>query len=58
MLIIQNITMNNIEIKVYEKLLRKICEKYRGEKKITNDRIKEIFSHEKLSAEEVIYFSC
>ena len=50
--------MNNIEIKVYEKLLRKICEKYRGEKKITNDRIKEIFSHEKLSAEEVIYFSC
>ena len=26
--------MNNIEIKVYEKLLRKICEKYRREKKL------------------------
>ena len=56
MLIIQNIEMNIIKIKVYKKSLTQICEKYDGAKSFINERIEEICSHEKLSAEEVIYF--
>ena len=49
--------MNNIKIKVYNKLLKEIHEKYDGAQDFVNDKIEEICSHEKLSAEEVIYFS-
>ena len=42
--------MNNIKVKVYKKILKEVAEN------IINNRIDEICSQEKLSAEEVIYF--
>ena len=42
--------MNNIKVKVYKKILKELAEN------IINNRIDEICSQEKLSAEEVIYF--
>ena len=43
-------------MKAYKEILREICEKYDGAEDFTNDRLEEICSHEKLSAQEVIYF--
>ena len=48
--------MNNIKVKVYKKMLKEISEKYEGSQDFINNRIDEICSHEKFSAEEVIYF--
>ena len=49
--------MSNIRIKVYKKFLKEICEKHDGAQDFINEKIEEICSHEKLSAEEAIYFS-
>ena len=46
--------MDSIKIKFYKKVLKEICEKYDRAEDSINDRIKEICSHESLSAEEVI----
>ena len=48
--------MNNLKIKVYEKVLKEVAEKYDGAEDFITKRIDEIFSQEKLSAEEEIYF--
>ena len=48
--------MNNIKVKVYKKMLKEISEKYEGSQDFINNRIDEICSQEKFSAEEVIYF--
>ena len=48
--------MNNLKIKVYRRVLKKVSEKYDGAEDFINSRIEEICSQEKLSAEEVIYF--
>ena len=48
--------MNNINFKVYKKMLKKVTKKYDGAEDFTNNRIDEILSQEKLSAEDVIYF--
>ena len=46
--------MNNIRIKVYKNLLQDIFDKCGGAEDFINEKIKEICSHEKSSAEEVI----
>ena len=48
--------MNKIKVKLYKKVLKEISEKYEGVEDFTNNKIYEICSQEKLSAEEVIYF--
>ena len=48
--------MNNIKVKVYKKILKKVLKKFKGGEPFINNRIGEICSQEKLSAEEVIYF--
>ena len=47
--------MNNLKSKVYKKVLKEVTEKYDGAEDFINNRIDEICSQEKLSAEEVIY---
>ena len=47
--------MNNIKINVYKKLLKEVSEKFEGAKDFINNRVDEIFSQEKLSAEKAIY---
>ena len=48
--------MNNINFKVNKKILKKVIKKYDGAEDFTNNKIDEILSQEKLSAEDVIYF--
>ena len=48
--------MNSIKVKVYEKVLKKVAEKYEGAENFINNIIDEIFVQEKLSAVELIYF--
>ena len=48
--------MNKIKIKIYKKVLKNFFEKYDGAEEFINNRIEEIYSQEKLSAEEVICF--
>ena len=48
--------MNNINFKVYKKILKKVTKKYDGAEDFINNRIDEVLSQEKLSAEDVIYF--
>ena len=48
--------MNSIKVKVYEKALKKVAEKYEGAENFINNIIDEIFVQEKLSAVELIYF--
>ena len=48
--------MNNINFKVNKKILKKVAKKYDGAEDFTNNKIDEILSQEKLSAEDVIYF--
>ena len=48
--------MGNINFKVYKKVLKKVTKKYNGAEDFTNNRIDEILSQEKWSAEDVIYF--
>ena len=50
------INMNNIKINVYKKPLKEVSGKSEGAEDFINNRIDEIFSEEKLSVEEVIYF--
>ena len=50
--------MNNIKIKIYKGVLKEVSEKYDGAENFIKNKIKEICSHEKLPAEEVIYFLC
>ena len=50
------INMNGIKINVYGKVFKEICDNYDGAEHFTYERIEEIFSHEKLCVEEVIYF--
>ena len=40
---------------VYKKLLKEIWQNYDWVEEFINDRIEEVFSHKKLSTEEVIY---
>ena len=48
--------MNNIKVKVYKKVLKEVSEKYEEAENFINNRINEIGSQEKFSAEEIIYF--
>ena len=48
--------MNNTKIKIYKKVVKIFFEKYDGAEEFINNRIEEIYSQEKLSAEEVICF--
>ena len=48
--------MNNIKVKVYKKVLKEVSEKYEETENFINNRINEIGSQEKFSAEEIIYF--
>ena len=48
--------MNNLKIKVYRKVLKEVAQKYDGAEDFINNRIEEICSQGKLSAEEIIYF--
>ena len=43
-------------MKVYEKVLKKVAEKYQGAENFINNVIDEIFVQEKLPAVELIYF--
>lgn len=49
-------SMNKLKDKVCKKVLKKVAKKYDGAEDFTNNIIDEIYSQEKLSAEEVIYF--
>ena len=48
--------MNNIKVKVYQKVLKEICDKYEGAEDLINKTLDEVCSHKTLSTEEVIYF--
>ena len=50
--------MNNLKVKVYKTILKKVSEKYEGIEEFINSKIEEICSQEKLSGKEVIYFLC
>ena len=47
--------MNNLNIKIYKRVLKDALEKYEGAEEFINGRIDEICSQEKLSVEELIY---
>ena len=49
-------SMNKLKDKVCKKVLKKVAKKYDGAEDFTNNIIDEIYSQEKLSAEEAIYF--
>ena len=48
--------MNNINVKVYKKVIKEVTETYEGAESFINNRVDEICSQGKLSAEGVIYF--
>ena len=48
--------MNEEKFKVYRRVMKEVGEKYDGAEDFINNRSDEIFSHEQLSAEEVIFF--
>ena len=48
--------MNHIKFKVYKKVTKEAAKKYDGAEDFINSSIDEIYTQEKLSAEEVIYF--
>ena len=48
--------MNNINVRVYKKVMKEVTEKYEGAESFINNRIDEICPQGKLSAEGVIYF--
>ena len=48
--------MNNIKVRIYKKVFEEIDEKNNGAEDFINNRIEEICSQEKLSAEEVFIF--
>ena len=50
--------MNSLKIKVYERVLKEVSEKYEGTEQLMNSRIDKICPQEKLFAEDVIYFIC
>ena len=50
--------MNNLKVKVYKTILKKVSEKYEGIEEFINSKIEEICSQEKLPGKEVIYFLC
>ena len=50
--------MNNLKNKVCKTVLKEISKKYDGAEDFIKSRIEKIYSQEKLSAEEVIYFVC
>ena len=50
--------MNNIKIKVYKRVLREVSEKYDKAEGFINRRTEEIYSQDKQSTEDVIYFLC
>ena len=49
-------SMNEEKFKVYRRVMKEVGEKYDGAEDFINNRSDEIFSHEQLSAEEVIFF--
>ena len=48
--------MNNINVKVYKKVMKEVTEMYEGAESFINNRVDKICSQGKLSAEGVIYF--
>ena len=48
--------MNNVKVKVYKKLPKKVVQKNNGTEVIINNRIDEICTEERFSDEKVIYF--
>ena len=52
----ESFKMNNIKVKVYEKVLRETCEEHKGAEDFIKKELDEFCSHEKLSAQEIIYF--
>ena len=48
--------MNAVKVKIYEQILKDICNKYDGAEDFFNEKIEELCSHEKLFLEEIIYF--
>ena len=48
--------MNNVKVKVYKKLPKKVVQKNNGTEVIINNRIDEICTQERFSDEKVIYF--
>ena len=52
----QTSTMNQKKINLYKEILKDVYVACNGVKNFINERIEEICFHEKLFAEEVIYF--
>ena len=50
--------MNNLKIKVYKRVLKRVSEKYDGVEDYMYSRIEKICSQKKLFAKEVICFPC
>ena len=48
--------MNNLKSKIYKREVKEVSEKYDGAEDFINSRIEEIYSQDKLSGKEVIYF--
>ena len=48
--------MNILKMKIYKRVLKDVLRKYEGAEEFINSRIEKIFSQEKQSVEEVIYF--
>ena len=48
--------MNILKIKIYKRVLKDVLRKYEGAEEFINSRIEKIYSQEKQSVEEVIYF--
>ena len=49
-------TMNQIKLKICKEILREVCYNFGGAEEFINNKIEEIYSLEKLSFEEVIFF--
>ena len=48
--------MNKTKLKVYKKVLQRVCEKFDGTEELIKEEFEEICFQEKLSVEEVTYF--
>ena len=49
------VDMNNTKIHIYKKVLQEVCEKFNDLEAFVRERIEELYSEKKLSAEEVTY---
>ena len=47
--------MNNTKIHIYKKVLQEVCEKFNDVEAFVRERIEELYSEKKLSAEVVTY---